>query len=116
MADELTHIAMYFDVIDIINALTFVFLSYRLPFKMKTSNTTRNSSKRSIMHILLLGAGHIGSAIARRLVDSGDYQVSVVDRNEHALQTVAGLKLTSVVADTSDAAALAALLLPVDVV
>jgi len=68
------------------------------------------------MHILLLGAGHIGSAIARRLVNSGDYQVSVADRSKHALQVVAGLKLTTVVADTTDACALAALLLPIDVV
>nr|MCU0951646.1 saccharopine dehydrogenase NADP-binding domain-containing protein [Burkholderiaceae bacterium] len=38
----------------------------------------------STQRIALLGAGHIGQTIAQLLTDSGDYEVTVVDRNEAA--------------------------------
>ena len=37
------------------------------------------------MRIALLGAGHIGQTIARLLAESGDYEVTVVDRSAAAL-------------------------------
>ncbi|MDT7834022.1 saccharopine dehydrogenase family protein [Aquabacterium sp. OR-4] len=41
------------------------------------------------MHIALLGAGHIGQTIARLLATSGDYTVTVIDRDAAALARVA---------------------------
>ena len=58
------------------------------------------------MKITLLGAGHIGQTIARLLSDTGDYQVTVVDRSAAALDHVAGTGLRKVRIETSDAAAL----------
>lgn len=40
-------------------------------------------------HVLLLGAGKIGRMIARFLVDTGDYEVTVADANEAALKRIA---------------------------
>ncbi|HTH80116.1 MAG TPA: saccharopine dehydrogenase NADP-binding domain-containing protein, partial [Ramlibacter sp.] len=37
------------------------------------------------MKIALLGAGHIGQTIARLLHASGDYRVTVFDKNPEAL-------------------------------
>ncbi len=54
------------------------------------------------MRITLLGAGHIGQTIARLLSDSGDYQVTVVDRSEAALAKL-GPAIQSRVADTAHA-------------
>jgi len=68
------------------------------------------------MRITLLGAGHIGQTIARLLGDSGDYQVTVVDRSEAALAHMAGRNITTRHADTADAAALRALLRDQDAV
>lgn len=62
------------------------------------------------MRIALLGAGHIGQTIARLLGDSGDYQVTVVDRNEAALARCAGRGISTQVVDTEDRMALAAVL------
>ncbi|NRF66279.1 saccharopine dehydrogenase NADP-binding domain-containing protein [Aquincola sp. S2] len=62
------------------------------------------------MRIALLGAGHIGQTIARLLGDSGDYQVTVVDRNAAALARCAGQGVITQVVDTEDRAALAAVL------
>ncbi|MEN9544288.1 MAG: hypothetical protein RLZZ598_1121, partial [Pseudomonadota bacterium] len=45
------------------------------------------------MKIVLLGAGHIGRTIASLLRDSGDYQVTVVDRCAAALAPLASLGL-----------------------
>jgi len=43
------------------------------------------------MHrVLVLGAGKIGRMIARFLVDTGDYEVSVGDNDEEALRRIAG--------------------------
>ena len=82
------------------------------------------------MRLALLGAGHIGQTIARWLAASGDYRVTVVDRDPAALAALAAralpasggpagaagpgaaepLPITTLVADTEDTAALAALL------
>jgi len=58
------------------------------------------------MRIALLGAGHIGQTIARLLGDTGDYQVTVIDKNAQALQRIAGLGITTACIDTEDKAAL----------
>jgi saccharopine dehydrogenase-like NADP-dependent oxidoreductase len=61
------------------------------------------------MRITLLGAGHIGQTIARLLADSGDYQVTVVDRQAAALAPLARLAGPAVatrVLETSDPQAL----------
>ena len=62
------------------------------------------------MRTTLLGAGHIGQTIARLLSTSGDYQLTVVDRDPAPLEALAGLPLAARVADTSDPASLAGLL------
>ena len=61
------------------------------------------------MHIALLGAGHIGQTIARLLADTGDYQVTLIDKNAQALARVAGPAgsaassgITTRVVDTED--------------
>ncbi|AKJ67287.1 saccharopine dehydrogenase [Pandoraea thiooxydans] len=41
------------------------------------------------MNIALLGAGHIGQTIARLLNASGDYRVTIMDRDRHALEVAA---------------------------
>ncbi len=58
------------------------------------------------MHIALLGAGHIGHTIASLLADSGDYEVTVVDRSADALAKLNIANVKHVLTDTSDAAAL----------
>jgi saccharopine dehydrogenase-like NADP-dependent oxidoreductase len=60
------------------------------------------------MRIALLGAGHIGQTIARLLGDTGDYQVTVVDRNPGALERIGGRGITTRSIDTAHQAALAA--------
>ncbi len=65
------------------------------------------------MRIALLGAGHIGQTIARWLALSGDYQVTVVDRDRGALdrllaENLPGLQVRC--AETSDPVALLAVL------
>ncbi len=62
------------------------------------------------MKIALLGAGHIGQLIARLLAESGDYQVTVVDRSAAALAALAGLPVATREADTADGEQLAAAL------
>ena len=54
------------------------------------------------MHITLLGAGHIGQTIARWLAETGDYRVTVVDRDAEALARLDGAGITTQVADTED--------------
>src|SRR5205814_1892676 len=56
------------------------------------------------MHpILLLGAGHIGTAIAKLLKNSGDYDVCIGDRDEAALRRIDG---ETIRIDVTDRAAL----------
>ena len=58
------------------------------------------------MKIALLGAGHIGQTIARLLHGSGDYQVSVYDRNSQALDLLAREGMRTVMLDSADARSL----------
>ena len=58
------------------------------------------------MRVTLLGAGHIGQTIARLLAASGDYQLTVLDRDEAALARLGALPLQRVAADTADPAVL----------
>lgn len=62
------------------------------------------------MRIALLGAGHIGQTVARLLTDSGDYQVTVIDRDPAALARLQAEGLATRVAETSEADALLAVL------
>ena len=58
------------------------------------------------MRIVLLGAGHIGHTVTRLLADSGDYQVTVVDRDAAALARLAGPGVQTQVVDTAEPRAL----------
>jgi saccharopine dehydrogenase-like NADP-dependent oxidoreductase len=59
------------------------------------------------MHsVLLLGAGKIGSAIAKLLADCGDYDVLVADASGEALSRLSGWPLKTMRLDASDALAL----------
>ena len=67
------------------------------------------------MKIALLGAGHIGQTIARLLADSGDYQVTLIDKSAEALARITGANapgsaITTRVVDTEDRPALLAAL------
>ena len=62
------------------------------------------------MRITLLGAGHIGQTIARRLAQGQDYEVTVVDRSPLALARLDGVAVATRVAETADPAALLAVL------
>ncbi|MCI1008679.1 saccharopine dehydrogenase NADP-binding domain-containing protein [Pseudomonas oryzihabitans] len=68
------------------------------------------------MKVTLLGAGHIGYTISQLLHASGDYQVTVADRDERALAAIAALGVQTRTLDTADASALAAALDDQDVV
>jgi saccharopine dehydrogenase-like NADP-dependent oxidoreductase len=54
------------------------------------------------MRIALLGAGHIGQTIARLLGDTGDYQVTVIDKNAEALKRIGGRGIGTRCIDTAD--------------
>jgi saccharopine dehydrogenase-like NADP-dependent oxidoreductase len=58
------------------------------------------------MRITLLGAGHIGQTIARLLSATGDYELTVLDRDDVALARLAPLPVQRRVGDTSDPAVL----------
>ena len=60
--------------------------------------------------VALLGAGHIGQTIARLLGESGDYQVTVIDRSPAALARISGANIRPCLVDTEDSAALLAAL------
>jgi len=60
--------------------------------------------------LALLGAGKIGDAIINLLGRSGDYALTVVDRDLQRLERLNGVKVTASSIDLSDAAALAKLL------
>jgi len=62
------------------------------------------------MRIALLGAGHIGQTIAHLLADTGDYQVSVFDKNLETLARISGKGITTRQVDTEDGTALLAAL------
>jgi saccharopine dehydrogenase-like NADP-dependent oxidoreductase len=58
------------------------------------------------MRITLLGAGHIGQTIARLLATSGDYDVTVFDRDDSALERLAASPVRRRAGDTADPAVL----------
>jgi saccharopine dehydrogenase-like NADP-dependent oxidoreductase len=60
------------------------------------------------MKIALLGAGHIGQTIARLLHATGDYQVTVIDKNERYLAVLAAEGIRTAMVDTENRAHLAA--------
>ena len=62
------------------------------------------------MKIALLGAGHIGQTIARLLHASGDYRVTVHDKNARYLAPLAAEGIATAEVDSADARALAAAL------
>jgi saccharopine dehydrogenase-like NADP-dependent oxidoreductase len=64
----------------------------------------------AVSRVALLGAGHIGQTIARLLGESGDYLVTVIDKNPAALARIAGRNLSTRMTDTENAAALLAAL------
>lgn len=66
------------------------------------------------MRTVLLGSGHIGQTIARLLSESGDYNVTIADRDAQALKAVSALNIEKAVVDSSDAQALEALLRTAD--
>ena len=68
------------------------------------------------MKIALLGAGHIGQTIARLLHASGDYEVTVFDKNARYLAALAAGDIQTLVVDTADASALRARLSGMDTV
>ena len=59
------------------------------------------------MRIALLGAGHIGQTIARLLGDTGDYQVTVIDKDAQALKRITGRGIATACIDTEDKKSLA---------
>ncbi|QPF75861.1 NAD(P)H-binding protein [Roseateles sp. DAIF2] len=60
------------------------------------------------MKIALLGAGHIGQTIARLLHATGDYQVTVIDKNAKYLAVLAAEGIATAEVDTENKTALAA--------
>ncbi len=58
------------------------------------------------MKTALLGAGHIGQTIARLLHATGDYQVTVIDKNPAALAGLQSAGIPTRLVDTQDGAAL----------
>lgn len=62
------------------------------------------------MRITLLGAGHIGQTVARWLAASGDYEVTVADRDPQALARLGEDGIEVRVADTAATSELARLL------
>jgi Trk K+ transport system NAD-binding subunit len=59
------------------------------------------------MRITLLGAGHIGQTIARLLATSGDYDVTVFDRDDSRAGAAGpGIAVRRRAGDTADPAAL----------
>jgi len=62
-------------------------------------------------HIVVVGAGKIGRIVARMLAETGDYAVTLADRDETALaRAVQGTGIAAAPVDIGDAAALADLL------
>lgn len=68
------------------------------------------------MKVALLGAGHIGVTIARFLKESGDYEVTVADRDERSVASLRNLGVVTSVIDFSDSKALFDFITPADAV
>jgi saccharopine dehydrogenase-like NADP-dependent oxidoreductase len=69
---------------------------------MTTTTTTKGENSMHARRVLLLGGGKIGRMIAQLLSDSGDYAVTVADRDRQALERVARA-VTSVTTSELDA-------------
>lgn len=67
----------------------------------------RAKGERVTYRVLVLGAGKIGGAIVDLLAASGDYEITVADRDPAFLAMVAGERARLLQIDVSDAAALA---------
>jgi saccharopine dehydrogenase-like NADP-dependent oxidoreductase len=76
----------------------------------QTAGIANTCPRKPTMRIALLGAGHIGQTIARLLSATGDYQVTLIDKNPQALARVAGAGITPRQVDTEDQPALLAAL------
>ncbi len=64
-----------------------------------------------MVDVVVVGSGKIGSTIARLLVDTGDYRVTIVDRSaEHLAEIETGPAISTVCLDIADEVALASLL------
>ena len=62
-------------------------------------------------HVVVIGAGHIGSTIASLLSEAGDYRITVADRSPAQLDAVGALpRVDSALLDVTDGAALRDLL------
>ena len=60
-------------------------------------------------HVVVIGAGHIGSTIASLLSETGDYTVTVADRSVGQLSAVDGLpQVDRALVDVTDGPALRA--------
>ena len=68
------------------------------------------------MRTVLLGSGHIGQTIARLLSESGDYNVTIADRDAQALKAVSQLNVEKAVVDSSNPEALEVVLKSADIV
>jgi saccharopine dehydrogenase-like NADP-dependent oxidoreductase len=60
--------------------------------------------QRVIMRTVLLGAGHIGQTIARLLAESGDYNLTLADRDARALKAASALHAEKTLVDSTDPA------------
>jgi saccharopine dehydrogenase-like NADP-dependent oxidoreductase len=83
-----------------------IFAEVALSFVRHRFENAGHWTKEIPMRIALLGAGHIGHTIAKLLAGSGDYGVTVIDRDAAALQRLQGPGLRTAVCDTEDAGAL----------
>ncbi len=76
-------------------------------FEQNTRLDLSNEVRRIMKHIILLGAGKIGRAIATFLGHTNDYEVTIADCAAEALKAVDGIANTSTtVLDVTDANAL----------
>ena len=70
-----------------------------------------------LKNVVVLGAGRVGSAIARDLAGGGGFEVTAVDAREGPLDALAGVpRLARARADLADAAAVKAVVQPADIV
>lgn len=58
------------------------------------------------MKVAIAGAGLIGHTIAHMLRETGDYEVTALDRDTHALDKLAAQGIATLRVDSGDAAAL----------
>jgi saccharopine dehydrogenase-like NADP-dependent oxidoreductase len=83
-----------------------IFAVLALSFVSAGFENAGQDTKEPPMRIALLGAGHIGHTIARLLAGSGDYRVTVIDKNAAALARLAAPAIDTRTADTEDGVAM----------